>query len=119
MNDSFKTCPCCKKEWKTQAEFISDGDLEFDGYMADFKKLENGLFYFTHKVDGCLSTMVIKVMGFLNLYSGPYYEELKLGTEDCPNYCQNKDQLDRCEAFCEAAYVREICNMIKDKQKVK
>jgi hypothetical protein len=117
MNESFKTCPCCKKEWETQTEFISDSKLKFNGYMADLKKLENGLFYFTHTIDGCFSTMVIKVLGFLNLYSGPYYEEQKLGTDDCPGYCLDKNQLHRCEAFCEGAYVREICNIIREKQK--
>jgi hypothetical protein len=116
MIENFKICPNCQQVWSMQIEFISDGEIELNGYKSDFEKLEYGMFFFTHKKVGCFSTMVLEVKEFLNLYEGPFYSEQKTGTEDCPNYCRDKEKLDRCEAFCECAFVREIINIIREKQ---
>jgi hypothetical protein len=116
MTTSFKTCPSCKTVWASQEKFISDAGLKLNGYKADFEKLEYGLFFFTHTVPSCQSTMVIEVSDFLNLYTGPRYTERKTDTEECPGYCKDKEQLSRCEALCECAFVREICNIIREKQ---
>jgi len=116
MSEIFKTCPCCQKTWPTQAEFVADEQLQFNGYQADFEKLEYGMFFFTHMIDDCCSTMVIEVNEFLNLFTGTRYQERKTGTEDCPGYCKNKEALDRCEALCECAFVREVCHIIKKRK---
>lgn len=116
MPDSFKTCPCCQKFWESQEEFINDKKLELNGYNADFEKLESGLFYFTHQVPDCYSTMAIEVSDFLNLYSGTRYPERQTGTKGCPGYCLDSNQLSRCNALCECAFVREICHIIREKQ---
>lgn len=113
MDDLFKLCPNCRKQWRTQNSFLSDCELELNGYKADFEKLEQGMFFFTHKKEACLSTMVIEVRQFLNLYDGPIYPERKTGLEACSGYCMDTSRLDRCEAFCEYAFVREIISIIK------
>lgn len=115
---SFKKCPNCFEIWATQDEFISDSQIELNGYKTDFEKLEYGLFFFTHKKSGCGSTMALEVTNFKDLYSGTIYSERKTDTEVCPRYCFEKEQLDRCEALCECAFVREIIQIIKRKKSI-
>jgi hypothetical protein len=73
------------------------------------------MFFFTHKKKGCFSTMVVEVSEFLNLYDGPRYREHKPGEEICPGYCHEKSNLERCDALCECAFVREITQILKQK----
>ncbi len=112
----FKVCPMCSTEWVTRDEFLNDLSLEINGYGADFERLDWSLFYFTHKKEGCFSTMVVEAKDFLDLYSGKKYTERRTGLEDCPGYCLDKEQLNRCEALCECAFNREIINLIKIRQ---
>ena len=112
----FKKCPNCFEVWQTRDHFISDKQLELNGYKADFENLEDGLFFFTHTKPVCCSTMVISVLDFKDLYTGKIYRERKTGSNECPLYCLNKDQLDRCNAFCECAFVREIIQILKVKK---
>jgi hypothetical protein len=110
----FKTCPCCGETWETQRSFVVDQSLRLNGYMADFEELELGLLMFTHddKDDKCGSTMALHVQDFMNLYRGPVYEERRMGKEDCPRYCLDKENLQRCNAACECAYVRDLIQII-------
>ncbi len=108
----FKTCPACSKKWKTMEDFVSDPSLELNGYKADFKDLEYGMFFFTHKIEPCHSTMTIMIEDFRKLYSGPIYKENKAFSEECPRYCIDEKNLARCDAFCECAFVREIMEII-------
>lgn len=113
----FKKCPMCFFEWKTRDEFLDDKKLNINGYLADFDKLEWGLFLFTHHKTNCFSTLAIRAEDFLSLYSGPRYKERRTGKEDCPGYCLDKNQLDRCDALCECAFNREVIQIIKKRQK--
>jgi hypothetical protein len=97
--------------------FLADKELKIIGYKADFEKLEYGLFFFNHLVEGCKSTITIPVYKFLELYKGKLYKERKTGTVECPGYCRKKEQLDRCDALCECAYVREIINIVEAHEK--
>lgn len=112
----FKRCPGCGDEWPTRDQFMGDRNLELNGYKADFEQLEYGLFFFTHLKLNCFSTMVIEVVQFLDLYPGKIHLQRRTGEADCPGYCLDKDQLDRCEAICECAFVREIMQIIKNKK---
>ncbi len=112
----FKHCPMCQNEWKTRDAFLDDNTLKLNGYGVDFERLELGLFYFTHHVDGCHSTLAIQAGDFLNLYSGTQHSERRTGKEGCPGYCLQQDQLDRCEALCECAFNREVMQLIKSRQ---
>lgn len=118
MNDiqPFKICPMCATIWHTRDDFLGDQNLRLDGYQADFEILEYGLFYFTHLNSDCRSTMALPTLHFLDMYTGDRYSERKTGGEECPGLCLEKDQLDRCEAFCECAMVREVIQIIKEKQ---
>ena len=114
-SDVFKICPMCSTVWKTRGDFLGDKTLEVNGYVTDFEKLEWSLFYFTHSKKNCGSTMAIEVKEFLNLYSGEQYTERRMGQEECPGYCLEKEQLNRCDAHCDCAFNREVLDVIKEK----
>ncbi len=94
--------------------FLKDRKLQLNGYQVDFEMLEQGLFYFTHRVEGCHSTMVVEAGQFFDLNPGVRYKERNTGKDDCPGYCLKKDQLDRCENSCECAYVRDVIDIIRN-----
>lgn len=112
----FKICSMCATKWETLDDFINDPLLFINGYQAHFERLGQSLFYFTHQKEGCFSTIAIKAEEFLSLYSGKQYKERRTNKEDCPLYCFEKEQLDRCDAFCECAFNREIIEIVKTKQ---
>ena len=114
---AFKRCPGCFTLWDSRDDFLSDSSLELNGYKADFQKLEYGLFFFTHKVDNCFSTMASEVKDFFDMYTGDTYPERKTLSEECPRYCVDEKQLSRCDALCECAFVREILAIIVERQK--
>ena len=111
----FKTCPMCGMKWENRETFLDDSELEFIGYQANFGLPEEGLFYFTHEAAGCGSTMAIQAEFFLSLYAGKRYTDIKMLSKECSRYCLNRDLLQRCEARCRYAYVREVSQIIKDR----
>lgn len=116
LGEIFKKCPMCTFEWKTRDEFLDDNSLKLNGYQVDLDELEWSLFLFTHFQENCFSTMAIRAKDFLSLYSGKKYAERRTGKEDCPGYCLDKKQLNRCDAFCECAFNREVMQIIKSRQ---
>lgn len=115
--NNFKTCPGCFVAWESMEAFLSDPNLELNGYKPDFKDLEYGMFFFTHKTEPCYSTMTIMVDDFKSIYSGKYYQENKALSDECPRYCIDEKQFARCDALCECAFVREIMQIIVERQK--
>lgn len=109
----FKRCMNCLELWSSRDDFLSDPNLVLDGYKADFECLEYGLFFFTHMKPVCFSTMALEVADFMDVYQGPRHSERNTGQPGCPGYCLDKAQLQRCEARCECAFVREIIQVIK------
>ncbi len=106
----------CSTRWETLEDFISDPDLVINGYLADFERLEWSLFYFTHMKPDCRSTLAVEAKSFFSLYHGKRHSERRTGKEDCPGYCLDKNELGRCDAFCECAFNREIIQIIKERQ---
>ena len=113
----FKKCPCCFHAWQTRDDFISDTNLKINGYQVNFKNLEYGMFFFTHTVEQCHSTLTSMVEDFYDLYTGEHYKGSKALSEECPRYCTDEKQLSRCDALCECAFAREIIQIIKERQK--
>jgi hypothetical protein len=112
---TFKTCPMCAKDWPCRDTFLDDPELDFNGYQANFGIIEQGLFYFTHQSESCGSTMVLKAEMFLSLYNGKRYSENNQLSDECSRKCLDRNKLDRCEAQCEFAFVREVTQIIKDR----
>ena len=106
----FKKCNVCNHVWNTRKDFIDDIDVMLIGYEVNFKELKTGLFYFNHK---CKNTIGLHADVFADLYSGPIFQESKLGTNECPEYCVKKDELRPCPAKCECAYIREIIQLLR------
>jgi hypothetical protein len=107
---AFKRCTLCERLWPTQDAFVDDTDLRVTGYMANFDRLELGIFLFDHSP--CKTTLSLPAERFRNLYDGPVYTVRKTGTEECPGYCLDKEEIRPCSAECECAYVREVLNVI-------
>lgn len=112
----FRICPKCRKSWATRSSFLGDKLVKLNGYQADFRSLEKGLLLFTHLADSCHSTMGIYVSDFDDMFSGTRYAENKSLTEECPRYCVDEKRMDRCDAKCECAFVREILCTIESGQ---
>lgn len=90
--------------------FLQDPELNIVGYQANFVELEMGLFLFNHS---CGTTLSIWAKDFVDLFRGTVYQEPAFGSDQCPGYCLNKDELRPCSVHCEYAYVREIVATIK------
>jgi len=107
---NFKVCPNCDFVWKNREDFLNDNKVSMIGYQVHFKNLTAGIFLFNHF---CKGTLAIEVSSFKDLYDGPIFKERATGSDECPEYCLHKDNLDPCPAECECAFVREIIQIIK------
>jgi len=106
----FKKCPMCNVRWRTREDFLSDPNLIVTGYMANFDRLELGIFLLDHMI--CGTTLAIQASHFLDLYDGSVFSNRLTGTDDCPGYCLDKSELKLCLEKCECAYVRQVLNKI-------
>jgi len=111
---SYKKCTCCGIGWKTRDDFLRDCSLVLIGYQANFDSLELGILLFNHT---CGTTLAVHAGDFKDLYKGTIYHERKTGTEDCPEHCLHKEDLEPCPAECECSWVREMIQLIKDVEK--
>ena len=108
---AFKTCNQCGHDWPTRDAFLSDPSLDLIGYQANLDDLEGGAFLFNHT---CHGTLALPVERFKDLRRGPLVTRRATGTDDCPAFCQHKDELRPCPADCECAYVRDIIRIIQN-----
>ncbi len=106
----FKKCSACGCEWPVRGDFLGDPGVEIIGYQVDFDDLTAGTFLFHHT---CGATLALSVRHFNGLYEGPIFSERATGSDECPGYCLYQDQLDKCAARCECAYVRNIIDIIR------
>lgn len=109
----FKKCSKCDRKWLSREEFLSDKDLRLIGYQVHFEELEIGLFLFNHS---CQATLGIYAKEFRELYKGPVFSQRATGSEACPQYCLDPNNLSPCKAECECAYIRELMQVIKKYQ---
>lgn len=108
----FATCPGCQHIWETRDDFLDDSMVLITGYQANLDDLPEGLFLFNHTIHDCRATISIKAKEFLNLYSGIQYPESKALMENCPRYCMDEHNLQRCDEMCECAFVREVIALL-------
>ena len=111
----FKVCSSCGYAWPNRDAFLSDGSLRLIGYQADLDRLEEGQMLFTHGARRCRTTLAISARDFLDLYTGPRCAERKTMAPECPRYCLEETQLERCGALCECAFVREVVYLVKSR----
>lgn len=106
----FKGCSSCGYDWITREVFLEDPSVDIIGYQPNFEYLEEGYFLFNHV---CGTTLAIMTGEFKDIYNGQISYERLTKTENCSGYCLYKDNMDRCPAKCECAYIREIIQIIK------
>ena len=106
----FSKCSVCGCEWRRRGDFLEDPEVEITGYEVDFDDLTAGTYLFRH---ACGATVALTVRHFNGLYEGPIFSERATGSDECPGYCLYRDQLDKCSARCECAYVRNIIDLIR------
>jgi len=111
---TFKKCTTCYHIWNDRDAFLSDPNLMLVGYQVNFKVLEAGLLLFQHDVVGCQTTLALRAIQFTDLYDGPVFTERKTGSEECPTYCLYEEELGKCTATCECAFVREVLQIVKN-----
>ena len=112
---NFKKCSKCTELWNTRNDFLSDSNIIVKGYTANLDHLELGIFFFDHNL--CKTTLAIQASKFTDLYNGEVFDTRLTGTEECPGYCLNTDELRNCPAKCECAYVREVLNIVTNWEK--
>jgi hypothetical protein len=108
----FKSCPKCSKGWESRTDFLSDDLVGLIGYQVSFEELETGLFLFTHHEPDCLTTMAVCVSRFLDLFSGARCPETKALSRECPRFCLDQNNLNKCLVVCQCSFVREIMQAI-------
>jgi len=106
----FKECLPCGNKWSARDDFLEDPNIKIIGYQVNFDDLVTGVFLFNHS---CGARLALPVRYFNGLYEGPIFKNRATGSDDCPGHCLYQDQLDKCLARCECAYVRNIIDIIK------
>lgn len=117
--ETFKVCTCCGQVWPTREGFLSDGNIRLRGYQASFKDPAEGLLLFIHMKEGCGTSIAVKAKSFRDIYTGHVYPDSARGSEKCPGYCLGEFNLERCDANCKYAYVRELLQIINQRTKNK
>lgn len=112
--EPFKSCTLCGRTWASRNAFLSDPMLVVKGYQADFESLENGLFIFLHARKNCETGLAMDVRSFMDLYNGPAFSERMTGTDVCPGYCLNEDEMRPCVNACECAPIRSILQIVRE-----
>ncbi|OGV53649.1 MAG: hypothetical protein A2X49_06250 [Lentisphaerae bacterium GWF2_52_8] len=108
--ESFRQCSCCKHEWASLDDFLSDPAIKLVGYQVNFGELELGFFLFNHC---CKSTISMQVKVFSQLYGHPRFKNRLTGSSSCGGVCLKMDELGRCPNECECAYVREVMQIVQ------
>ena len=85
--------------------------MKLVGYQVNFEELVAGLFLFNHE---CGTTLALPAQAFTNLYNGPVFQTRLTGQRACRKHCLKEDDLGRCPAKCECAFVREIVALAKE-----
>lgn len=114
MDKAFKTCTSCAQQWQEMLDLIRDKDVFINGYQASFSDAGEGLFLFTHNVDGCGTTFGIHAECLKELYKGPKHALHMAFTEKCDGHCLHEDDLDPCPNECAMRWVRDILQILKN-----
>jgi hypothetical protein len=101
----------CAHPWATRDDLLADPEVTLVGYQAFWEDLEMGLLMFNHT---CGTTLAVEVARFTDLYDGPTFSVRATGTKACPGLCLHRENLNRCPAQCECAYIRELLPKIRN-----
>lgn len=105
---AFKECTLCHTAWGDRVQFVTDGELRVEGYIAHFDDPGQGLILVTHRRHGCGTTLAIQADSLRDLYEGPVYVEHRTGSDVCERRCISREDLETCHADCDMVWVREV-----------
>lgn len=105
----------CAQSWADLNTFLDDKSIVLNGFQPNFSCEGKGHFYFTHTIQRCGSSMLIQVEHFLPLYTGVRYPKDLQSTTECSGLCLEPHKLERCQAKCKNAFVREIAQIIMNR----
>ena len=108
----FKICPFCNATWRERDDFLCDEHVTLIGYQADFSNKDRGVYLFNHTLDGCGSTLALEVAKMEDLFNGPILENALVGTPECQGHCLTVRNLEKCDAPCKNARVRNVMQTI-------
>lgn len=118
QQETFKSCPMCGKKWISLHEFLNDQNLKCNGFHPATDIYDFDLYYFTHLVEGCGTTMGMLSGSFFSLYNFEPFEQKVHGMGDC-NTCSFSDlKFQRCAITCEHMIHTEIAKVVVDNFKV-
>ena len=109
----FKQCSLCAATWQVYQDFVTDPELQVEGYQACFDDPDEGLILVTHRVKGCGTTLALRAKVFKRLYGGPWWPERRTGLADCLRLCLDKGRLEECTAECALAWVRQAIKCLR------
>lgn len=111
----FKACPTCKTEWLEFVAFLADHELVFTGYQANPANPPNGVFLFTHRHDGCNTTLAIQVNAFrIKMMHGRELKPFTPDDEGCEHHCLDVKNLMVCgNQKCHGSVIRQLIQEIK------
>jgi hypothetical protein len=71
---AFKRCTLCGTVWQRRDDFLADPTVILDGYQGSLRGLltgrqKRGLLLFTHRIDGCGTTLACDPCDFKNEFS--------------------------------------------------
>jgi hypothetical protein len=112
MDQTFKTCTICSQRWDNMLDLIRDENLFINGYQASFNDAHEGLFMFTHTVNGCGTTFAIPAGKLTQLYNGPEHTIHMAYTEQCAGHCQHEEDLSPCPNDCSMRWARDILQIL-------
>lgn len=116
MEKAFKVCSACAHRWAQLEDWMQDENLYLNGYQASFDDVHEGLFLFTHTVEGCGTTLAIPAGKFRALYDGPAHPGSLAFTEKCNNHCVHEDDFESCNNECRMKWIRDILQILKNQR---
>ena len=113
MKSAFKKCSCCNHAWGSLIDLVRDDQVDVIGYQASFNDRYEALFFFSHNVEECGTTIALPATLFTPLYDGPEYTLNKAFTKECSGLCQTFFDFSECSNECSMRWVRDIIQMLK------
>ncbi len=108
-------------KWSDHTEFLSDKEVKYIGYQANFKSPLKGLFMFLHSSRGCNTTLAFKIKDFADTIGVivPDKGPLRPESHNCQKYCLNQEEVRSCSnEGCPGIVIREMIDKILKMQRL-
>ena len=111
----YRKCSC-GKTWETRDELLQDKKVRIVGYQPDFVNHKDNQFLFQHRAKTCGEFFGVRASDFSDLREKDCPDELCMGKEDCPGYCNDTLDLRVCSVTCRNATDRSVASKIRSRR---